>query len=154
MLLLTCYAVHAQDMHSVFGLVLGQEVPNATKDIGDSQFSVYEHPLSEGPLSDYFQHIEVTVAPPRTVAVLSALRAYENGLECMEERAELERLLEIVFPVVRDGGMGVRETKGGESRLSLSCSTSGSVPYYSLKLNVTHQPSLDALRAALLEQNH
>jgi len=154
MLLLTCYTANAQDMDAVFGVVPGQEVPNATQDFGDSQFSVYERPVSAEPLSEYFQHIEVTVVPPRTIAVISALRAYENGRDCMKDRADLERVLERVFPVIRDPELGVRETEEKETRLSLSCSTSGSVPYYSLKLNVTHQPSLDVLRKALFEQNH
>jgi hypothetical protein len=154
MMLLTCCTANAQDMRATFGIVPGQEIPNATQDFGDSRFSVYERPLSEEPLSEYFQHIAVTVVPPRTIAVMSALRAYENGPECMEDRAELERVLERVFPVIRDLDLGVRETEEKETTLSLSCSTTGSVPYYSLKLNVTHQPSLDALRQALFEQNH
>jgi len=139
----------AEDMTSLFGLVPGQEVPNIIEGFSDSQLSVYERPLLKGPLSEYFQHIEVTVLPPRTVAVVSALRAYKNSLDCMKARGELEGVLEGVFPVVRDEHLGLRATENGDIRLSLSCSTSGSVPYYSLEVNARHQPSLEALRGSL-----
>lgn len=147
-------AVGAQDLGVILGVIPGEPVPNLLEDFRDSPFRTYEKPTPEGPLSEYFQYLEITVLAPDTVAVVAATRAYDNGLICWKERERLHQQLSRFFPTISGDIEDHRLSFNKETRMSLSCSTSGAVPYYSLTINISHLPTQERLLAELRGPNH
>lgn len=147
-------AVGAQDLDIILGVIPGEPVPNLLKDFQNSPFDTYEKPTPEGTLSEYFQYLDITVLPPDTVAVVAATRAYENGIVCWEERKRLHQQLSPFFPNISSDIADHRLSLDEETRLSLSCSTSGAVPYYSLTINISHLPTQERLLIELRGRNH
>ena len=152
-LLLISIAAFGEEIKSIFGVMPGESVPNLTEYFEESPGNVYEKPLNNNMLKDYFQYIQVFVLPPKTVASISATRAYENGLKCVADMEKLQEYLDPLFPDTEPGIEYRRLSEDGELMLSLGCSTSGNTPYYSLRLYISHDESSADLRERIFGAN-
>ena len=136
----------AEDFSAIFGIVPGEPVPYLQDGFGPSPNNTYEKPIRGEKLGHYFQHIQVMVLPPETVAHFYGTRAYRGALQCMEDMASIKEILLPLFPNPEDENEYQRLTVDGEIRLSLGCRTTGRIPYYSLRMHVSHIEAASKLR--------
>lgn len=145
LMLVVSNAAFAGDFEALFGIVPGERIPYLKSEFGQSPNNIYEKPVQGRQLAEFFQHIQVIVLPPDTVANFYAVRAYRGPVQCLEDMASINQILMPLFPDSEEGNAYQRVSADGGVRLSLGCGTDGRTPFYTLRMHVSHIESTSEL---------